>query len=166
MGLSMCASGIWGRKLLLLVVLFMASCSRDEKTEAPAEVENESADVAYTTMVETEEIISELVTPINRLSRAVRNLDLSWNASIFKLGAVVMDLDRSVRLSTDQAPEIRHYKWLGKAQSEELENLEGGLWSMLWAEVHAFEDARFGVLRGEMGEQPSTFITAAEKLGN
>lgn len=140
-------------------VLFMVSCSQDEKTEAPAEVESESADVAYTTMVETEEIISELVTPINRLSRAVRNLDVSWNAKLFTPGAGVVDLDQSALLSTDESPEIRHYKWLSKAQSEELKNLEKGLWSMLWAEVHAFEDARFGVLRGETGVQPGTFFT-------
>ncbi|MDA7881180.1 VCBS repeat-containing protein [Akkermansiaceae bacterium] len=155
----MCAPPRWGRGLPWVVFLLLASCSPDDKPEADPGEEPISADVAYQTMVETEEVISELVVPMNRLKRAVRNMDLTWDARLFKDGASVVDLDESVLSSTSEAPEVRHYSWKLHEQSEEMENLAGGLWSKLWLEVDAFEDARFGVLQGELGEQPGTFVT-------
>ena len=80
--------------------LFIASCSENEKSTA--EEEQPSADATYQTMVETEEVIAELVTPIRRLRKAIVNLDITRNAKLFAKNARVVDLGRRVQEESEE----------------------------------------------------------------
>jgi len=151
MGLNMSVSWNWRRALFAGVMVFISSCSPEENAESPEE-ELVSADEAYQTMVETEEIIAELVTPIRRLRRAIGNLDVSWDAKLFSEKARAVDLDRMVSESSGDVLKLNHHSWENLAEAEELQSLEGGLWTKLWADVIAFEDVRLGVLSGKLDE--------------
>ena len=84
--------------VLLVLCAFLFSCSEKEKTGGSQVEEKVSADVAYERMVETEEVIAELVMPINRLKRSVHNLNLAWDAKLFTPEASVLDL-KSAQIS-------------------------------------------------------------------
>ena len=150
MGLSMCAFWNWKRISVFLVVLLIASCSENQKSTV--EEEQPSADATYQTMVETEEVIAELVTPIRRLRRAIENLDVTRNAKLFAKNARVVDLGRRVQEESEEVLKLRHFSWENENEEVELHSLESGLWNMLWTEVHAFEDVRLGVLSGKLNQ--------------
>ena len=163
MGLSMFAARFWGREILLgsvvIVALHLASCLHEEDAAAQVTEEPVSADTAYAAMVANEEVIAELVTPINRLSRSIQNLHLVWNEELFTERASLVDLDRSALASAHDSPKIRRYDWEIQDHATALRQFEKGGWTSLWEEVYAFEDARLGTLRGEPGEQSGIFIT-------
>ena len=159
----MFAARFWGREILLgsvvIVALHLASCSHEEDAAAQVTEEPVSADTAYAAMVANEEVIAELVTPINRLSRSIQNLHLVWNEELFTERASLVDLDRSALASAHDSPKIRRYDWEIQDHATALRQFEKGGWTSLWEEVYAFEDARLGTLRGEPGEQSGIFIT-------
>jgi hypothetical protein len=132
-----------------------ASCSREEASST----EEASADAIYTAMVANEEVVAELVKPIGRLSRAAKNLDLSWDGSIFADGAVVRDIMKPSSSPEELSSGITRYVWGVQSEDQELQQLEGGFLKSLFGEVYALEKVGFGTLKGAMGAQAGTFVS-------
>ena len=117
----------------------------DEGSTRPTEAAV-SADVAFRAMIENEETIGELVSPINRVARAVRNLQLPGHHAghLFADGATAIDLAAPGKAETDPSLRLQKSDWQLAAEAP----LAGEIWSRLWEEASAFGDARFGILRG------------------
>ena len=151
MALNMRVNWNWRRALFFGMMVFIASCSPEEKSEPSAQEDMVSADEAYQTMVETEEVIAELVTPIRRLRRAIGNLDVSWNAKLFTEEAQVVGLNRGLTLVKDKESLLHRFVWESDDEAEKLQSMAKGL-ALLGPDVYATEDVRLGVVSGELKE--------------
>lgn len=150
------------RSRLLVIVtaaVCLCSCDRQETLSVASAEVTPSADEAYTKMVRTEEIISALVDPTNRLGRALRDLEVSWDAKLFADGASVVDCGEAILKSEVTSPELRHYEWPIRDEGRDFKKMPNGLWSSVLTHFDYLEDARLGTVKGEMGQTPETFIT-------
>ncbi|MGC6456827.1 MAG: FG-GAP repeat domain-containing protein [Akkermansiaceae bacterium] len=148
----------FGRWCLLGLCFSSLSCQESIETEG-GENKTLTADETYRLMVDQEETIAELVRSMGKLNRAIKNLEVSWNETLFTKEAIVLDLRRSELCSEQESPSFRRYDWEIESEGRTLTTIEGGMWKALWKDVMAFEDSRLGTLEGEKGKGEGTFVT-------
>ncbi|MGK0189724.1 MAG: hypothetical protein ACI9R3_005541 [Verrucomicrobiales bacterium] len=134
---------------ILGVLLALVPACTEENGNSIAEptLDVISADTAFRAMLANEETIGTLVPLINRLARAVRNLQLPGHHAqqLFADDATMIDLgEPSESMRHSNLPLVQH-DW--KIPPDEKPITE--LWSSLWQEAFSFDDTRFGVLRGK-----------------
>ena len=97
-------------------------------------------------MVSNEETIGSLVPSINKLGRAVRDLQLPGHVAghLFASDATAVGLVRRNAPTHDRALDLLVYNWSIQTVDEPVSQI----WGALWDEVYYFNEARFGVLRG------------------
>ena len=102
-------------------------------------------------MVANEETIAALIPAINRLARSVRDLSLPGHASAHLMAddAVVVDMGEAGKPTADPTLPLQHQVWKNTTVERKVSELPDGFWTGLWGELAHFEDARFGVLRGQ-----------------
>jgi len=137
----------------------LGSCSSEDEDDAELASETVSAAEAYATMVATEEVISELVAPVNRLGRALKNLEVTWDEELFTEGAAVRDLSSSMAETREDSLSIRRSTWGVESEDRKLRELKEGFLAALFDGVFAFDSVKLGTLQGTLGNSPGTFAT-------
>ena len=139
------------------------SC-RDQSEVAAGKGEQEvTADEAYAKMIETEEVVAELVAPVNRLKRAIANLEVVWDEKLFAEGARFKGL--SGRRTITEEIRGMTLSELGIADEEVEVTKEIGIWSPLFAGVKGFKKVSLGTLKGELGTEDQFFTKLKMVLG-
>ena len=140
-----------------LCFLFL-SCQEAIETDGE-EKKTLTADETYRLMVEQEATIAELGKPTGKLHRAIKNLKVDRDETLFSEKAVILELGRRKLISEQGSPSFRRYDWELESEEKKLSGTDGGMWKELWKNVTAFEDARLGTLEGKKGKVEGSFIT-------
>jgi hypothetical protein len=137
----------WAASIAVIV-----SCGERRGPESEQETRDQqiSAEEAYANMVKTEEVIAELVGPVNRLKRAVANLKVGWNEKLFIKGArfkAIADL----KFSQGDFPGVEMGEFSVGKEEMELRG-EREIWKALFERVWRLEKVSFGTLEGAFGK--------------
>lgn len=121
-----------------------------------------SADEAYRKMIRTEEVVAELVEPVNRLKKALANLEIVPDARLFAEGAQVVELAQ-VQETEGELPGVQVGEF-GRGKEVELgKDLE--IWSSLFDRVTGFKNVGLGTLKGEFGKEGGFYSKLKVSLG-